>query len=115
MTSAGRSGGPAGWPGWPSRRSSPRSCPSGLADHVDDVRVALVGFGLAGRVFHAPLVAAATGCTLSAVVTGNPERQAAVRASYPSTRVVGSTDELFAVRDAFDLVVVATTNDSHAP
>jgi predicted dehydrogenase len=78
------------------------------------VRVALVGYGLAGRVFHAPLVEAAEGLELVTVVTGNAERAAQVRTDHPGARVVGSTDDLFAVPDAFDLVVVATTNEVHA-
>ena len=35
------------------------------------LRVAIVGYGLAGYVFHAPLIAATAGMRVSAVVTGN--------------------------------------------
>ena len=40
------------------------------------LRGAVIGYGLAGSVFHAPLIASTPGLTVSAVVTGNPQRQA---------------------------------------
>lgn len=46
------------------------------------LRVGLVGYGLAGSVFHAPLIAATEGLTLDTVVTSNPERQAQARAEH---------------------------------
>jgi scyllo-inositol 2-dehydrogenase (NADP+) len=82
---------------------------------ADDVRVAIVGYGLAGQVFHAPLAEAAEGCRLVAVVTGDRERQALVRSRHPTAAVVPTVDELLAAADGFDLLVVATRNDSHVP
>jgi predicted dehydrogenase len=74
-------------------------------------RVALIGFGYAGRVFHAPLIAATRGLTLSVVGSRQSEN---VRSVYPGTEVV--SDPLAAVRHPdVDLVVVATPNDTHAP
>jgi predicted dehydrogenase len=78
-----------------------------------DLRVALAGYGLAGRVFHAPLVAAAPGLALTHVVTGNADRAAQAAAAHPGARVVSSVDELFARADDWDLLVVATPNDVH--
>ena len=78
------------------------------------MRVALVGYGLAGRVFHAPLIAATPGAALTFVVTGNAERQAEVRADHPGAVVRSSVEELFAEPTSFDAVVVAATNDVHA-
>jgi predicted dehydrogenase len=76
-----------------------------------DVRVALIGFGYAGRTFHAPLIAATPGLALTVV---GSHQQEAVRAAYPNAEVV--PDPFAAVRHAgVDLVVVATPNDSHAP
>jgi predicted dehydrogenase len=74
------------------------------------MRVALVGFGLAGRVFHAPFIAAVDGLELATIVTSSAERARQAADAYPGARVAGSVDEAW---DA-DLVVVATTNDSHA-
>jgi predicted dehydrogenase len=77
---------------------------------VSDLRVAIAGFGLAGEVFHAPLVAAVDGLEVSAVLTRSPERAAKAQAGYPGVRVVDSIDAL--VED-IDLLVVATPNSSH--
>ena len=40
-------------------------------------RVALLGYGLAGSVFHAPFISTTPGLELSVVVTGDDERRAA--------------------------------------
>lgn len=63
---------------------------------VDDLRVALVGYGLAGRVFHGPLVAATPGLRVSVIVTANPERQAAAHRDFPDVLVVSRPEELWA-------------------
>jgi scyllo-inositol 2-dehydrogenase (NADP+) len=78
-------------------------------------RVALIGFGLGGAVFHAPYIAATAGLSLGAIVTGNPERRAQAEQEYPQAVVLGSADELWARAGEFDLVVVATPNVSHVP
>ena len=76
------------------------------------LRVGLLGFGLAGSVFHAPLIATTGGLRLDAVVTANPERQARVLRDYPHARVFDRADELV-VSGSVDLVVVATPNRFH--
>src|SRR3954452_13851845 len=74
------------------------------------MRVAIIGYGLAGSVFHAPLVAATEGLEVATIVTSNPERQDQARRDHPEARIVASVDEAW---DA-DLVVVATPNHTHA-
>ena len=76
------------------------------------LRVGLLGYGLAGRVFHAPLVAATEGLRLAAVVTTDPGRRAQVLRDHPGTRLFDRSDELIGSGDV-DLVVVATPNRSH--
>lgn len=76
------------------------------------MRVGLVGYGLAGRVFHAPLISAA-GMDLVAIVTNNPERIAQAKADYPSATICKNVSELIAV--GLDLVVVASVNTEHIP
>jgi len=74
------------------------------------VRAALVGFGYAGRTFHAPLIAACPAMSLEAVVSRQVE---AVAAAWPDARVLASLDQ--ALTDpAIDLIVLATPNDLHA-
>jgi predicted dehydrogenase len=79
------------------------------------LRVALVGYGLAGSVFHAPMIAAAEGLTLDTVVTSNPERAAQARAEHPDVRVAASADELWPRSGELDLLVVASPNRTHVP
>lgn len=81
----------------------------------DALRVAIVGYGLAGSVFHAPLVAATPGLRVAAVVTRDAGRGTAARAAYPGVRIVPDADELFAAPEEIDLVVVAVPNVAHVP
>jgi predicted dehydrogenase len=75
-----------------------------------DTRVALIGFGYAGRVFHAPLISGTPGLLLS--VVGSSQREK-VRLAYPRVEVL--SDALSAVRHRdVDLVVIATPNETHA-
>ena len=76
------------------------------------LRVGIAGYGLAGRVFHAPLIAATDGLDLHAVMTGSPERAAQVAAEHPGARVVATLDDLL---EDVDVLVVATPNASHVP
>ncbi|MFF0778543.1 Gfo/Idh/MocA family oxidoreductase [Streptomyces sp. NPDC003720] len=79
------------------------------------LRVGLIGYGLAGSVFHAPLIAATEGLTLDTVVTSNPERQEQARAEFPDVRCVGTPEELFGRADELDLIVIASPNKTHVP
>lgn len=65
------------------------------------IRVGLIGYGLAGAVFHEPLIRACEALELAAVLTS---REHPLR--------VASVEDLLA---RSDLVVVASPNDSHFP
>lgn len=78
------------------------------------VRVAIVGYGLAGRVFHAPLITATDGLDVSAIVTSDSARARQAAAEHPEAGVVPSIEDLWAATPP-DLVVVATANASHVP
>ena len=80
-----------------------------------DVRVGLIGFGLAGAVFHAPLIAATPGLRLAAVVTSNPERSREARRGYPGVRVYETPERLWERPEGLDLIVVASPNSTHVP
>lgn len=79
------------------------------------LRVGLIGYGLAGAVFHAPLIAATPGLALAAVVTGDPDRARRARQEHPGVRVVARAEELLADAASLDLVVVASPNRTHVP
>lgn len=74
------------------------------------VRTALVGFGYAGRTFHAPLIAACPELHLEAVVSRQAE---AVAEAWPQARTAASLDEVLA-DPAVELIVLATPNALHA-
>lgn len=76
------------------------------------IRVGLIGFGLAGATFHAPLITATPGLMLAAVVTTDDERRRRVRHEHPQARLAASVDDLLRTDD-LDLVVVASPNGRH--
>lgn len=78
---------------------------------MDDCRVALIGFGYAGRVFHAPLIGATQGLRIAAVASSRPDTMRAALGDV----AVEATPEAAIARDDIDLVVIATPNDRHAP
>jgi scyllo-inositol 2-dehydrogenase (NADP+) len=80
-----------------------------------EVRVGLIGYGLAGSAFHAPLIARTRGMRLAAVVTSNPERAEEARNAHPGADIVDSAERLWERADALDLVVVASPNRTHVP
>jgi len=75
------------------------------------IEVGLIGFGLAGRCFHAPVIRAVNGLRLSVILqrTGDLAAQ-----TYPDARIVRSLDELLAI-DSVSLIVIATPNQTHFP
>src|SRR5689334_6448575 len=73
------------------------------------VNVGLVGFGFAGRTFHAPIISQVPGLRLRAIVQRTGDDAAAV---YPSATVVRSLQELLGIEE-IRLVVIATPNPSH--
>ena len=78
-------------------------------------RVALIGYGLGGRSFHAPLIAVTSGLRLDAIVTSDPERRRQASADHPTARLLESADDVFARPNDFDLAVVTTPNRTHVP
>jgi scyllo-inositol 2-dehydrogenase (NADP+) len=77
------------------------------------LQVGIVGYGLAGRVFHGGLIKAEPGMRVAAVVTRDPQRRAEATAEHPEVVVHESLDEMLD-SGGLDLVVVASPNDTHA-
>lgn len=73
------------------------------------LQVALIGYGNAGRIFHAPLISGVPGLQLACICSSKPE---AVHADWPLVRVVATPEAVFA-DPGIDVVVVATSNTSH--
>ena len=74
------------------------------------IRTGVVGYGLGGRVFHAPFVSAVAALELTAIVqrTGNSASEA-----YPDTPLLRSFDELLA--SDVELVCISTPSNTHYP
>jgi scyllo-inositol 2-dehydrogenase (NADP+) len=81
----------------------------------EPVRTALIGYGHAGSVFHAPIVASTDGMALTSVVTRNAARAAAALDRYPNVRIVPTVEDLLLDPQDIDLVVVASPNNTHLP
>lgn len=74
-----------------------------------EVGVAVIGFGLAGQVFHAPFVSAVPGLKLEVIVQRKGDEASK---AYPAARILRSVEE--ALNDsAIQLVVVGTPNETH--
>lgn len=82
--------------------------------NLPDLRAGLIGFGLAGSAFHAPLIATTPGIVLSTIVTSNRERAARARQEHPDARIEPDADAVIGRPEDHDVIVVATRNDSHA-
>jgi len=76
---------------------------------MQTIEVGLIGYGLAGRAFHAPVIRAVPGLRLTAILqrTGNDAAE-----KYPDVRIVRSMEELLAIRE-IRLAVIATPNETN--
>jgi predicted dehydrogenase len=80
-----------------------------MASSHQQINTAVIGFGLAGRVFHAPFVSAVPGLHLEAIVQRRGDEAAK---AYPAARILRSVEE--ALSDAtIHLIVVGTPNETH--
>ena len=80
------------------------------------IRVAVLGYGLAGRVFHCPFISAVPGLELAAIAFRTPESAERngpqATKDYPATKILNALDAAFDDPN-IDLIVVATPNDTH--
>ncbi|MFK2875704.1 oxidoreductase [Rhodanobacter hydrolyticus] len=82
-----------------------------MHDSTAPLRVALVGYGFAGKTFHAPLICSVPGLVLDTVVSRDAGK---VHADLPDVDVVADAAAAF-VDPRLDLVVIASPNDTHVP
>jgi len=75
------------------------------------LNLTLVGYGNAGRIFHAPLINGVPGLRLASIVSSRAD---AVQHDWPQVPVRPTLQQALA-EDAIDVVVIASPNDSHAP
>lgn len=84
---------------------------TGRVSMPEVIKVGIVGYGFATKVFHAPLIAGTPGLQLAAIASSNPAK---VAADWPEVAVTHTPEALFARHD-LDLVVIPTPNASHYP
>lgn len=77
---------------------------------MSEIGVGLIGFGLGGRVFHAPFIQHTAGLALRAVVSSDPAK---VQAHHPDVTVVPTVDDLLS-DEGVALVVVSSPDHLHA-
>jgi len=73
------------------------------------IETVVVGFGLAGRVFHAPFVSAVPGLHLNGIVQRKGDEAAQ---AYPEARILRSFEEALDDKTV-QLIVIATPNETH--
>jgi len=76
---------------------------------MSEIGVAVIGFGLAGRVFHAPFVSAVPGLRLEAIVQRRGDEASK---AYPKARILRSVEEALS-DSSISLIVVGTPNETH--
>jgi scyllo-inositol 2-dehydrogenase (NADP+) len=84
-----------------------------MPDADAEVRVALIGYGLGGAAFHAPLIACTPRMRLTTIVTSDRERRARAEREHPQARIVDTVQAVWDRARDHDLVVITTSNDSH--
>src|ERR671920_1774859 len=76
------------------------------------VRVGLVGYGMAGRGIHAPLLREA-GLEVAVVATSDPGRRSDLAEDIPEAEAVNSAADVLARADRLDVVVLASPTGAH--
>ena len=76
------------------------------------MRVGITGYGLAGRVFHAPLLKGC-GYEVASILTSNPDRIAQAKSDFPQVQIFSELDAF--LESDLDLVVIASSNVAHLP
>jgi predicted dehydrogenase len=84
-----------------------------MANDSGEVRVALIGYGLGGSAFHAPLIASTPRMRLATIVTRDAERRSQAAREHPQANIVDSVQAVWDEAQAHDVVVVTTSNNSH--
>jgi predicted dehydrogenase len=76
------------------------------------INTGLIGYGMAGRIFHAPFLNTVPGFKLSKICTNNPDSIKLANERYPQTDIVSQPEEIFNDEN-IDLVFVLTPNETH--
>lgn len=78
------------------------------------IKVGLIGFGVGGQIFHAPVLTTVKGLQLVKIRAAKPEQVSVAKAKYPQAEIVSTSEEIFN-DESIDLVVITTPNTAHHP
>jgi predicted dehydrogenase len=78
----------------------------------EPVRIGVVGYGLGGRAFHAPLIASAAECALVGVVTTSADRRAQLAEDHPGVAALDDLEALVAA--GAEAVAISSTTGTHS-
>ncbi len=76
------------------------------------VNVGLIGFGIGGQVFHAPLISCVKGLHLKKIRAVKEEQRSIASSKNPDAELVVTPEEIFD-DPSIELVVISTPNTSH--
>lgn len=76
------------------------------------IPTAIIGFGLSGKVFHAPFIDVVEGLELSMISTSNPENREYIARHYPQTTIVSDAEAILSTPE-IELVIVTSPNVYH--
>lgn len=76
---------------------------------ADSIRVGVIGFGMAGKIFHTAVVAATRGLELAAIVQRRGDE---AEKAHPGVKIARSIEDMLE-DESIRLVVVATPSDMH--
>lgn len=77
------------------------------------IRTGVLGYGLAGKVFHCPFIAASPDFTLDFIATNDPDRRRQAQKDYPGAAIVADAAEMLEHASELDLIVLATPPAVH--
>ena len=77
-----------------------------------NIRTGIIGYGLSGRVFHAPFIDVVEGFELTKISTSDPEKKALIEERYPITAIVPDSKGIIDAPE-IDLVIVTSGNTDH--
>jgi predicted dehydrogenase len=77
------------------------------------MRIGIIGYGIAGRIFHAPLIRLTGDAEIAGIVTRDPDRRAQAAADNPGARCFDRVEDLLH-SDSIDLAVVACSTAEHS-
>ena len=77
-----------------------------------NIRTGIIGYGLSGRVFHAPFIDVVEGYDLSKISTSKAESIALIEERYPVTAIVPDGKNIIDDPE-IDLVIVTSPNTDH--